>query len=74
MGALVLASDALLGDIDVLHADFVDVSHAFSSSHLVRLKQRIAYITRNDALTALQERVAEPEGGDDDDGVRAKPD
>jgi hypothetical protein len=40
----------------------------------VRLEQRIAYITRNDALTALQERVAEPEGGDDDDGVQDKPD
>jgi hypothetical protein len=26
------------------------------------------YITRNDALTSLEERVAELEGGDDDDG------
>lgn len=34
----------------------------------------IAYITRNDALTALRERVAELEGGDDDDGVQDKPD
>jgi hypothetical protein len=27
-GHLVLASDAFLGDVDVFHADFVDVSHA----------------------------------------------
>jgi hypothetical protein len=69
-----------VADIDKIRMEDIDISEEqVRRKHQVTATHRPTgvsvtrdgihyYITRNDALTSLEERVAELEGGDDDDG------
>jgi hypothetical protein len=68
-----------VADIDKIRMEDIDISEEqVRRKHQVTATHRPTgvsvtrdgihyYITRNDALTSLEERVAELEGGDDDD-------
>jgi hypothetical protein len=67
-----------VADIDKIHMEDIDITEEHvRRKHQVTATHRPTgvsvtrdgihyYITRNDALTSLEERVAELEGGDDD--------
>jgi hypothetical protein len=69
-----------VADIDKIRMEDIDISeehvrrkHQITATHRptgasVTRDGIHYYITRNDALTSLEERVAELEGGGDDDG------
>ena len=75
-----LPTDCTVWDVRQLVAHIVGQTNLFSTPFEGARQMRAAEARQRpgqasvDALTALQERVADLEGGDDDDGVQDKPD